>query len=171
MDQHETQIDVSWDGAPYIRDRSRPFDVAGTLVEVTIPFCGDSGAFNIKPSARSLSPPRGQVQNDTLLITIEGTDLKPEPVRSEIDKTLEEIERHLVYLRSDAYSFNENILQLANKRIISRRQKLLVDQNLVANLGFPLKNRDGTSETFTTPTVRKRIVQTLPKASVVPYKL
>ena len=44
-DQQETQIDVSQDPMRYIRDRSRPFHVAGTLVELTVPF----------PASRKLS--------------------------------------------------------------------------------------------------------------------
>ena len=38
VDQQEIQIDVSQDQMRYIRDRSRAFHVAGTFIEVTVPF-------------------------------------------------------------------------------------------------------------------------------------
>ena len=44
-DQQEVQIDVSQEPMRFIRDRSRPFNIAGTLVEVTVPFSGESEAF------------------------------------------------------------------------------------------------------------------------------
>src|SRR5262245_39425064 len=40
VDQHEVQIDVSRDPMRFIRDRSKPFHIAGTAVEVHISFTG-----------------------------------------------------------------------------------------------------------------------------------
>ena len=45
--QEETKIDVSQDPMRHIRDRSQPFYIKGTAVEVTVPFSGDSEAFKI----------------------------------------------------------------------------------------------------------------------------
>jgi len=45
-DQKETQIDVSGDRLRVIRDRSRPFYVAGTEIEITVPFDGDTEVCN-----------------------------------------------------------------------------------------------------------------------------
>lgn len=169
-DQEETQIDVSQDQMRYIRDRSRPFHVAGTRIEVTVPFSGDSEAFNIQPTTYTSAPPRGEVRDGTLLIKIQGTNLEPQQVRSEIDRTIGEVKKYLEWLRANARGFNEQIGRLANERITWRRKKLLADQNLVANLGFPLKERPGAPRTFTAPNVRKRLAPTMPPASAVSYK-
>ena len=170
VDQQETQIDVSQDQMRYIRDRSRPFHVAGTLIEVTVPFSGESEGFKIQPTTHMSAPPRGEIRGSTLIIKIQGTDLKPQQVRGSIDRTIGEIKTYLDWLRGNARGFNEQIRHLASERINRRRQKLLADQNLVANLGFPLKERADAPQTFTAPNVRRRITPTMPPASKAPYE-
>ena len=169
-DQQETQIDVSQDPMRYIRDRSRPFHVAGTLIELTVPFSGESEAFTIQPTTYSTAPPRGEIRGSALVIKVQGTDLEPQQVRDEIDRTIGEIKKHLDWLCGNARGFNEQIRRLANERINWRRQKLLADQNLVANLGFPLKERADAPRTFTAPNVRRRIAPTTPPASTATYR-
>ena len=169
-DQQETQIDVSQDSMRFIRDRSRPFHVAGTLVEVMVPFSGEPEAFTIQPTTYTTAPPRGEIRGSTLVIKVQGTDLEPQQVKGEIDRTIGEIKKYLDWLRGNSCGFNEQIRRLANERINWRRQKLLADQNLVANLGFPLKERAGAPRTFTAPNVRRRISPTIPPASTAPYK-
>ena len=169
-DQQETQIDVSQESMRFIRDRSRPFHVAGTLVEVMVPFSGEPEAFTIQPTTYTTAPPRGEIRGSTLVIKVQGTDLEPQQVKGEIDRTIGEIKKYLDWLRGNACGFNEQIRRLANERINWRRQKLLADQNLVANLGFPLKERAGAPRTFTAPNVRRRISPTMPPASTVPYR-
>ena len=169
-DQSETQIDVSKDPMRFIRDRSRPFHVAGTLIEVTVPFSGESEAFTIQPTTYTAAPPRGEIRGSALVIKVQGTDLESQQVKGEIGRTIGEITKHLDCLRGNARGLNEQIRRLANERINWRRQKLLADQNLVANLGFPLKERAGAPRTFTAPNVRKRISPTIPPASTAPYR-
>jgi hypothetical protein len=60
-DQKETQIDVSRDRLRVIRDRSRPFYIPGTEIEITVPFEGDAEAFNIQPTSFTSSPPIGSM--------------------------------------------------------------------------------------------------------------
>ena len=128
-DQRETQIDVSQDRMRDVRDRSRPFHMSGTRVEVTVPFSGDSDAFNIQPTRNTSAPPRGKISTDFLLLEVAGIDLESEQVRAEIDRTLGDIRTYLEWLRGDAREFNEQIRQLARERIDWRRQKLLSDQH------------------------------------------
>ena len=61
------------------------------------------------------------------------------------------------------------IQQVAREQINFRRQKLLSDQSLVANLGFPLRERNDAPRTFAAPNVRRRITPTMPAASTAPY--
>ena len=168
-DQHETKIDVSQDPNRYIRDRSQPFYLAGTVVEVTVPFSGDSKAFEIQPTMRTFSPPRGRIEDNSLVIRVSGTKLEPQQVRSEIDRTLGQIKEYLERLRGNADGFNEMIRQIASDQINFRRQKLLSDQSLVAELGFPIKERNEAPRTFAAPNVRRRITPAMPRASTAPY--
>lgn len=168
-DQNETQIDVSGDRLRVIRDRSRPFYISGTEIIITIPYEGDTEVFNIQPTTFTLSPPSADIRSNSLIIKIQGTDLKPEQVRSEIDKTISEINQHLNTLNDNAKGLNGQLRSLANGAIENRRKKLLSDQSLVASLGFPLKERSDSPKTYVSPTVRRKIRDTLPPASTEPF--
>lgn len=169
-DQRETQIDVSHDQMRYIRDRSRPFHVAGTEVEVTIPFDGESKAFSIQPSTYSSCPPIGEVRGSNLVLTIRGIDLTAEAVRAQIDRTIAEIRTYLGNLQRNVAELNNGLLAAARTAIEHRRSKLLKDQSLVAGLGFPLKEREDAPRTYAAPSVRRRIDPSPPQASSAPYQ-
>ena len=170
VDQRETQIDVSRDHNRMIYDRSRPFHIAGTEVEVEIPFTGDAEAFKIQPTTYTMSPPRAEVRGNLLVLKIVGTNLEAERVRGDIDRTVNEIQSHLTTLRGNAQGLRMQLPTQARFAIESRRQKLLGDRNLVGGLGFKMKPRPGTNQTFTAPEVRKKLAPSLPAASTMPYK-
>ncbi len=118
----------------------------------------------------TMNPPRGLVQQGVLILRIEGTDLSPDRVRSEINATLADIEIHLDRLRENAHRLNGQLNSLKRDAINGRRQKLLADRSLVAALGFKMKERDGSGRTYAAPEVRRKLVPTLPPASGQPYK-
>jgi len=70
VDQREKQIDVSRDPNRYITDRSRPFYITGSEIEVEIPFTGEAEAFKIQPNPYTLSPPRASVRGNLLTFAI-----------------------------------------------------------------------------------------------------
>ncbi len=170
VDQREAQIDVSQDQNRMIRDRSRPFHITGTIVEVEIPFTGEAVAFTVQPTSYTLSPPRAEIRGNLLVLKIIGTNLETERVRSDIDRTVNEIQNHLTTLRGNAQGLRAQLPTQARSAIESRRQKLLSDRNLVGSLGFKMKPRHGTNQTFAAPEVRKKLASSLPAASTLPYK-
>ena len=169
-DQNETQIDVSRDFLRAIRDRSRPFYISGTEVEITVPFEGDAEVLNIQPTSFTLSPPIADIRGDKLIIRVQGADLKAEEVRSQFDQTLSEIRKYLNTLRDNAKGLNDQLRAIAQSAIQRRREKLLSDQSLVASLGFPLKSRQNSQKTYVSPEVRRKIRPSLPPASTEPYE-
>lgn len=170
VDQREKQIDVSRDHNRMIYDRSRPFHIAGTEIEVEIPFTGEAEAFKVQPTTYTMSPPRAEVRGNLLVLKIVGTNLVAESVRSAIDHTVNEIQSHLTTLRGNAQGLRVQLPTQARSAIESRRQKLLGDRNLVGGLGFKMKPRPGSNQTFTAPEVRKKLAPSLPAASALPYK-
>lgn len=170
VDQREAQIDVSKDHNRMIFDRSRPFNITGTEIEVEIPFSGEADAFKIQPTTFTMSPPRAKVLGSTLVLRIIGTNLDADRVRGEIDSTVSEIQNHLLTLKSNAQGLRAQLPSQARLAIESRRQKLLGDRNLVGGLGFKMKPRSGTQQTFTAPEVRRKITLALPPANSSPYK-
>jgi hypothetical protein len=168
-DQREEQIDVSRDQHRLIHDRSRPFFVTGTRIEITIPFRGDPDLFQVQPPTYTFNPPKGMVRSQHLLLTISGADLSPESVRTEIDALITSIQNSLTNLRGNAAGFNSQLKSLANTAIATRRNKLLADRSLVASLGFTLKERPDAEQTYVVPSVRRSITPVLPPASNAPY--
>ena len=170
IDQRERKIDVSRDQNRMIFDRSRPFHITGTEIEVEIPFTGEAEAFKIQPTTYTMSPPRAEVRGSVLVLKIVGTDLNAERVRAEIDRTVSEIQNHLSTLCTNAAGLTAQLPTQSRSAIESRRQKLLADRNLIGGIGFKMKERPGAQQTFAAPEVRKRISPTLPPASSAPYK-
>ena len=170
VDQRETQIDVSRDHDRMIYDQSRPFHIAGTEIEVEIPFTGEAESFKIQPTTYTINPPQAQVRGGTLVLKIVGTNLDADQVRGDIDHTVNQIQSHLSALRNNAQGLSAQLPGQARSAIESRRQKLLSDRNLVGSLGFKMKPRPGTHQTFIAPEVRKKLGPSLPPASSSPYK-
>jgi hypothetical protein len=170
VDQRETQIDVSRDHNRMIFDRSRPILTKGTEIEVEIPFVGEAEAFKIQPTTYTMSPPQARVRGNKLVLNIVGTNLDTERLRSDIDRTMTEIQSHLSTLRTNAQGLAAQLPNQSRSAIESRRQKLLSDRNLLGGLGFKMKSRPGASQTFTAPEVRRKLAPALPAASTSPYK-
>lgn len=170
VDQHEKQIDVSRDLMRTIMDRSRPFFVTGSEIEVEVPFSGDTEAFKIQPNPYTLNPPRAAIRGSVLTFSIVGTNLDADGVRREIKSTVESIQSLLGNLRGNVSGLNSQLLGEARAGIEARRSKLLTNRSMVASLGFNMKERDGAAKTFVAPEVRRRITPVMPKASTAPFK-
>ncbi len=172
VDQRETEIDVSHDQMRHIPDRSQPYHITGTSVDVELPYTGDKIGFDIQPSTRNYNNPRAYVVGDVLKFSVTGANLTPEGVRQEVQQRISSISKHLGWLASDAQGYNAGLEALATQTIEQRKEKLQNDKSLVAGLGFKMKERPGASKTFATPTVQRKIRPTTPKptASGTPYK-
>jgi len=170
VDQREKQIDVSRDPNRYITDRSRPFYITGSEIEVEIPFTGEAEAFKIQPNPYTLSPPRASVRGNLLTFTIVGTNLEATQVRGEIERTVREVQSYLTNLRANVAGLNGQLQGEARTVIEARRNKLLANRNTVASLGFKMKERQNAPKTYVPPEVRKKISPVMPPASSAPYR-
>jgi hypothetical protein len=169
VDQHEKQLDVSRDQMRMIFDRSRPFMVTGTEIEVEVPFTGEGEAFKIQPNPYSSNLPRASVRGSKVKFSIVGTNLQLESVRQQIEQLTAHVQSYLGTLRSNAEGLNGQLLALARAAIEARRNKLLANRSMVAALGFKMKVRADAPRTFVAPEVRRRIAP-MPAASGAPFK-
>ena len=155
-DYGDAKIDVSGDVRRFIRDRSRPFHIAGTRITFNVPFDGDPDLFKCQPSRRSLSPPRATVGKDQLTFTYELTAEELSQVGDRFDRDLGATQDHLGYVAADVSGFNTGLRENAANKINARSAKLFQDREVVANLRFPLQRAKETPSTFVTPEVRRR---------------
>lgn len=170
VDQREKQIDVSRDPNRWITDRSRPFYISGSEIEIEVPFTGEAEAFKIQPNPYTLNPPRASVRGSVLTFSISGTNLEAAQVRSQIERTVNEIQSYLTNLRANVTGLNGQLLGEARNAIEARRSKLLANRSTVASLGFKMKERQNAPKTYLPTEVRKRISPVMPPASTAPYK-
>lgn len=167
-DQKEIKIDVSSDTHRAIRDRSQPCLIPGTEVEISVPFDGDAEVFHYSTNPFG-NPLVANIHENTLIIKVQGIDLKADNVKSEINKTLSKINTNLNTLRENAKELDAQLENIANSAIKKRKENLLANQNIVASLGFPLKERPDSLKTYVSPTVRRKIRATMPTASSTPF--
>jgi hypothetical protein len=169
VNQKETQVDVSRDPLRNIPDRSRSYYVSGTLITYYIPFTGELDLFSCRASSYSTNPPQGNVEDNHLLITYTVTEHDPSAVRGQFQSELANIKQYLQWIDVDARNFNSTLHEYAKGQIEKRREKLLKDQGLVAGLGFPLRQRPDAPQTYTAPSIRRKLELRPPAAKTQPF--
>lgn len=159
IDSEEVEIDVSRDSGLYFGDGSRSYSVTGTKITQYIPFEGDPVLFIYRPSTfYSNYIPEGIITGQEIQISFSfKPDKTPESVKSELDKQRQYIKNYLRWVEKDVKPFNNSLSQDIERYIITRREKLLKDNNMVSSLGFPLRERNGMPTTYSVPTTRINI--------------
>ena len=165
----EKQIDDSRN--PFrINFPGQPAYVTGIEIEITVRFAGDPKVFEIQPTSCSINRPHGNVKDGTLTFSITDMDLNHDKVRRETYQKIDFIDTYLTKIRGYADRLNSELDSIVRNRIEQRRKRLLAHHNLVASLGFKLKQRDDASKTYRAPEVRRKITPRPPQASSMPYK-
>lgn len=170
VDHRETEIEVRGESLRMVMGRSQPSYVKGTEVEAEIPFTGDAEAFKVQPNPFSLNPPRATVSGSRVVFTVVGTSLGATDVKREIDATVTSIQSCLTNLRGNFAGLNAQLFDEAKAAIEARRTKLLANQNMVASLGFKVRERQGAPTTYVAPEIRRRITPVMPPASGTPFR-
>jgi hypothetical protein len=170
VEQQDAKVDVSRDYDRHIFDRSQPFYLSGTRVIFYVPFEGDAGLFDARPSRYSTTFPFAVVKGSELVFAYDQLDHDAAGVRSRFDRDLAEVSKYLDWIRTDAESHNSTLRARTKELVDKRREKLLKDQGLVAALGFPLRRRDDAPRTYVTPEVRRKIPPRSRPATEKPFQ-
>ena len=137
--------------------------VQASIVELTVPYTGDRGLFDVQPTTFDSGPPRAQIDGNHVAVRHSDRELKPEEANKALNGVLDDIERYLTWQRATAEPFNERIKVRLREAVEARKVKVLKDRNSVANLGFKLKGRADAPKTYVAPVVRKKILPTILK--------
>jgi hypothetical protein len=153
-----------------IQDYGRTIHPMGTVIELVVPFTGDGNLFLITPSRFNHAPPRGNVyNNNTMVLTIKGTNLDHAQVGKTFTAALDEFDMWLGWLRTNAQELEVNLKRNAKASVEARRERLLADRHLVANLPFKIKARTGAPTTYIAAVSRKNVIQRS-APTVAPFK-
>lgn len=169
-DQREIKVDARHHGNRWIRDTSRPFYIPGQQNDIEIPFTGEADLFKARASTYTSAPPQGRVSNQSLILSYQIPHDVQQDIRPQLERQLQEIERHLDWIQNDLSGYNNSITTVAETAIKTRRERLLANQGRVAALDIPLKVRADAPKTYAAPTIRKKLAPTLPKASAAPFE-
>ena len=169
IDYGDANIDISQFGYG-IWDRSRPVYVIGTRVTFYIPFSGDPALFKLQPSTFGFNPPRADVRGNEIVMIYEQTTHEAMKIEDAFKSELAELRDNLRWVEQDVTTFNSLVRERASQGIKCRREKILKDRDLVEKIGFPLRRRQDTSNTYVAPQVKRVITPKLPPASMTSYK-
>jgi hypothetical protein len=142
--------------------------VTGTKIILHVPYSGNRDFFRVRPTTCDSAPPNASYDGNELAISVSGRQLNPESVKTALNAVLDSIEKYLGWQRQSVDGFNAGLEGHVRSAVEARKAKLLGDQNLVANLGFPLKHTNA-PKTYIAPVTRKNVVQRPPSVSA-PFK-
>ncbi|MCB8939293.1 MAG: hypothetical protein H6655_12835 [Ardenticatenaceae bacterium] len=80
-----------------------------------------------------------------------------EEIKREVNRALENIRKQSEYSANQVAGFNMSLEQQITGIFQSRKQQMLKESNLLANLGVPFKKSTNVPETFAVPTRKKTI--------------
>lgn len=163
----EVTVDVSGDRGRYFShphsDLARNFP--GYRVVVHVPFEGDPGVFSLRPSSFTLNPPRGQVIDGDLVLTIEyARDTEPD-IDGKVNTFINSVTQWLGFALGDSDAFNGTLEEQALRAIEARRQRIEQRDAHLAKSSIP-ERRPGESaaKTYIPDVLVRRPAPLLPEA-------
>lgn len=169
--EHERLVDVRNDPSRMIRDMSRPCLIPGQRFEIEVPIQGEVELLYARASTHTSAPPYAELRGHSLFLTIDVPhDSQRRNIKQEAELTLDEIERHLGWTRTDLQRFNSSLSLEAEKAITSRRERILANQGRAASLGIPIKGRPDAPQTYAVPEVRRKVAPALPPSTSSAYE-
>lgn len=139
VDVEEAQIDVSRDPMRNMFGDRGPIYVPGQRVRYIVPFTGDGGLFQCRPSSFTLNPPRAIVRNSELLFeyTVPLEDM-PKTKRA-FEEELTNVKQYLGNANSQVADHNAQIRSVVVSALQQRRQQLRASQQNIDALGYPVR--------------------------------
>ena len=159
----------SKEGHATVEDFGHRITIPVTRIEVEVPFDGERDLFLARASQFTLSPPSAEIKANSLVLKFEVRPNAGQDLRPQIDRELNEIDRHLEWIRSDVAGHNNALRNVAQQAVRRRRERILATQGIAASLGIPLRERKDAPRTYAAPEIRKKVAPSLPLASSVPY--
>lgn len=168
--EQETMVDVRHDPRRWIDNRNHPVLVPGQRIEIFVPFSGDSLLLQCRANQFSYSPPKAKIRNQELIITFEFPNDSAPDIKQDIETEVNNIEEQLKWAQGALDGYNTSLQKTAEMMINNRRERLLANQNRMANLGIPIKIRTDAPKTYAIAEVRRKIQPTMPPATSAPFE-
>jgi hypothetical protein len=139
---------------------------ARDVIKFHLPFTGDPQLLKVRASTYSLSARRITVEDNCICFEIINFNVEPERIKQESEQTINRLASQNQYLTNDLNTFNRSIESIASQAFDARKQQLLKKNDLMAALGIPIRKSTDTSETFSIPAKRTKVIPTKTKPQV-----
>ena len=149
----DTTVDMSHD----FRYGERATHVPATFAEFVIPFTGDPAILRLRPSTTNFNPPSARITGEALHLRYTSVEHNPAGMRANFDRDLKNIELFLQWGIAEIQRYNDQLKETIRQRFNYRKEKFLKDKGLVEALGFPIKTRSGSAQTYAAPVMRKKL--------------
>lgn len=156
------EVDVELGGHPFYDAALRGSRcVKGYRVEIHIPFSGLPDLFSCRPAAFTFSPPRADVRKDHLALVFDRPgQLNSNEIKAEYERTVTEIRKYVANIEAQCSGFNAGLESRILLLVSQKKQRILQLRQAAANVGLPLKRREGAPQTYAVPgVVRKPEIQ------------
>lgn len=164
LDEDELGIDEPEDGTVQVNDFGRgPVSVRATRTRVFLRFSGDPALFQLRGSTILSLHPRATVRNGELVFEVTDRDLNGGKVKSYVHRQIGLIKDWLQGVTPMINDFNQRLPNLVRQRLEERRNKLIAATKAVAETGFKLRQRPGAVETYTPPSIRRKVAPVVAK--------
>jgi hypothetical protein len=149
MKQSETQVDVSRDpNRIFFPGQSGPIYVAGTRMDVSIPFSGAEWIWSCRTNPFNHNPPTGRIaagrNGGTLELAISlPHDAQPEQFKQQYEQTMRSIRQHVEWQAAQVRQHNGQVEPSIRSAVAQRRQRLKQHSGLAAIMNIPLQEKTG----------------------------
>jgi hypothetical protein len=156
-DSYEADIPAERFGRSYHVERGKTYKKE--IIQYFIPVNGSIGYLRYAPASSFTSGGGGgnfSIASNTIVVELINFQNDPKIIKQEIDCEVNGVKTNYNTLLKDINSFNDSIKSYVIAEIEKRKKKILNSKNLLSQLGVPLRKRDTTAQTFTTPNPAKR---------------
>ena len=161
---------VGTDEAPRDFHFRRPGTVVKQHVIYEIPYSGEQDLLRAAPSSRLLWGRQLRVTPSNICIEIVNWRDDPEEIKRALAETLGPLRQQSENVNREVRQWREQLEQCARQAVEARKQQLLKQANLLANLGVPIRRSDSVPDTFTVPATPRRISVRKPSASTSSFR-
>ncbi len=162
----ETMVDITRDRA---RDTSggRITQIKGVRVDVSVPFTGGTGLWNMTPNQCPSRHPYGYIDPPSgdggmlHIIRELPNDVPMERLKPEIENELTLIRSFIGFQTGQLNKHNQEVAAMILSLVQGRRHRLNLHQTIPDILGIPLKRKDG-APSFEPIEIRRKFVRPLP---------
>jgi hypothetical protein len=152
----EVDVDVGDDPMMGIR-HGQNRSVKGCLVNVRIPFAGDSNFFSYRPSSYQIDTPLADLSHDHLdLVYVSPGPLNAAGVKLLYERDLALVRLNLTNIESQCTGFNSLLEGKIRQFVTGRKVRLLTNRRAILGMGLPIQRRANAPLTYTVPDIKRK---------------